>query len=63
MAASGIAVFDPEAIKVLATAYDDACAALHIINRTHPRRMILAKKSLNTLDAVSVIPCGCARRY
>jgi hypothetical protein len=44
MADSSNTVFDPEALKALAAAYDDACAALHIINRTDPRRMIVAKK-------------------
>jgi hypothetical protein len=44
MADSSNTVFDPEVLKALAAAYDDACAALHNINRTDPRRMIVAKK-------------------
>jgi hypothetical protein len=40
-------VFDPEAVKALAAAYDDACAALHVINRADPRATIVAKKIID----------------
>ena len=38
------AAFDPEAVKALAVAYDDACAVLHVIDRADPRTTIVAKK-------------------
>jgi hypothetical protein len=38
------AVFDPEAVKALAAAFDDACAALNVIDRTDPRATIVAKR-------------------
>jgi hypothetical protein len=38
------AVFDPEAVKALAAAFDGACAALNIIDRTDPRATIVAKQ-------------------
>ena len=41
---SNEAVFDPQAVKVLATAFDDACAALNVIDRADPRALIVAKK-------------------
>lgn len=37
-------IFDPQAVKALAAAFDDACAALHVIDRGDPRAMIVAKK-------------------
>jgi len=39
-----ISVFDPEDAKALAAAFDDTCAALHLIDRNHPRATIVAKK-------------------
>ena len=36
-------VFDPEAVKALASAFEDACAALHL-DRNDPRATIVAKK-------------------
>jgi hypothetical protein len=41
---STCAVFDPEAVKALATAFDDACAALNVTDRADPRAMTIAKK-------------------
>jgi hypothetical protein len=38
------AVFNPEAVKALAAAFDGACAALNVIDRTDPRATIVAKK-------------------
>ena len=38
------AVFDPQAVKALAAAYDGACAALHVVDRADPRATIVAKK-------------------
>ena len=43
MADSSNTVFDPEVLKALAAAYDDACAALHL-NHGDPRAIIVAKK-------------------
>jgi hypothetical protein len=37
-------VFDPQAVKALAAAYDDACAVLHVIDSADPRATIVAKK-------------------
>jgi len=36
--------FDPQAVKALAAAYDDACAVLHVVDRADPRATIVAKK-------------------
>ena len=36
--------FDPQAVKALAVAYDDACAVLHVIDNSEPRATIVAKK-------------------
>ena len=36
--------FDPQAVKALAAAYDDACAVLHVVDGTDPRTTIVAKK-------------------
>jgi hypothetical protein len=41
---NGNAAFDPQAVQVLAAAYDDACAVLHVIDNTDPRATIVAKK-------------------
>jgi hypothetical protein len=38
------AVFDPEALKALAVAFDDACAALNVTDRADPYAMTVAKK-------------------
>ena len=38
------AAFDPQAVKALAVAYDDACAVLHVVDRADPRATIVAKK-------------------
>ena len=38
------AAFDPQAVKALALAYDDACAVLHVVDRADPRATIVAKK-------------------
>ena len=38
------AAFDPQAVKALAVAYDDACAVLHVADRADPRATIVAKK-------------------
>jgi hypothetical protein len=38
------AVFDPEAVKALAAAFDDACAALNVIDHADPRATIVAKR-------------------
>jgi hypothetical protein len=42
--ASTYAVFDPEGVKALAAAFDDACAALHVTDRADPRALTVAKK-------------------
>ena len=44
MPTSDTAAFDPEAIKALAVAYDDACAVLQVANAADPRATIIAKK-------------------
>jgi hypothetical protein len=36
--------FDPQAVKALAAAYDDACAVLHVVDCADPRATIVAKK-------------------
>ena len=36
--------FDPDAVKALATAYENACAALDLVDRTDPLTEIVAKK-------------------
>jgi hypothetical protein len=36
--------FDPDAIRILARAYEDACAALRLDDRTDPLTQIVAKK-------------------
>jgi hypothetical protein len=36
-------VFNPEALKALAAAFDDACVALHL-DRDDPRAIVVAKK-------------------
>ena len=41
---NGNAAFDPQAVKALAAAYDDACAVLHVVDGTNPRATIVAKK-------------------
>jgi hypothetical protein len=41
---STCAVFDPEAVKTLVAAFDDACAALNVTDRADPRAMTVAKK-------------------
>ena len=38
------AAFDPQAVKALAAAYDDACAVLHVVDRADPRATTVAKK-------------------
>jgi len=38
------AAFDPQAIKALAAAYDDACTVLHVMDSADPRATIVAKK-------------------
>jgi hypothetical protein len=38
------AAFDPQAVKTLAAAYDDARAVLHVIDNSDPRATIVAKK-------------------
>ena len=38
------AVFYPEAVKVLAAAFDDACDALNVTDRADPRAVTVAKK-------------------
>ena len=38
------AAFDPQAVKALDLAYDDACAVLHVVDRADPRATIVAKK-------------------
>ena len=38
------AAFDPQAVKALAVAYDDACAVLHVIDNSDPGATIVAKK-------------------
>jgi hypothetical protein len=57
------AVFNPEAVKALAAAFDGACAALNVIDRTDPRATIVAKKISSMRDAVSVIQSDYARRH
>jgi hypothetical protein len=37
-------VFGPDAIKVLTMAYEDACAALHVLDREDPLTKIVAQK-------------------
>ena len=41
---NGNAAFDPQAVKALAAAYDDACAVLLVVDGTDPRATIVAKK-------------------
>ena len=38
------AAFNPQAVKALAAAYDDACAVLQVFDRGDPRATIVAKK-------------------
>ena len=38
------AAFDPQAVKALAAAYDDACAVLQVFDRGDFRATIVAKK-------------------
>jgi hypothetical protein len=38
------AAFDPTAITALTSAYEEACAALHLIDRTDPLAEVVAKK-------------------
>ena len=37
-------VFDPEAVKALASAFEDVCAALQLTDRNDPRATIVARK-------------------
>ena len=36
--------FDPETVKALTSAYEQACAALKLVDRTDPLTEIIAKK-------------------
>ena len=38
------AAFDPQAVKALAVAYEDACGVLRVIDNSDPRATIVAKK-------------------
>ena len=49
--------FDPNAVKAMTTAYEHACAALGLVDRTDPLTEIIAKKIVERakrgeLDAV-----------
>jgi hypothetical protein len=53
----GSGAFDPDAVRALTTAYEHACAALDLLDRTDPLTEIIAKKIIERakrgeLDAI-----------
>ena len=43
--------FDPEMIKVMSEAFEDALASLHLVDRTDPMTEIVAKKIIECAQA------------
>jgi hypothetical protein len=52
----GGGVFDPKEVEALTSAYENACAALDLVNRTDPLTEIIAKMIIERAKAGELDP-------